>query len=102
MSDSGMVAGSISLVAPELKQGQLPSPASDMYAFGGIMLWVELLIACLHYHLKVWNNKCVCVCVYIYVCVCICICMYICVYICICVCVCMCVCIYIYIYIYIY
>ncbi len=49
MSDSGMVAGSISLVAPELKQGQLPSPASDMYAFGGIMLWVELLIACLHY-----------------------------------------------------
>uniref|UniRef100_A0A673HYP7 Serine/threonine kinase 31 n=1 Tax=Sinocyclocheilus rhinocerous TaxID=307959 RepID=A0A673HYP7_9TELE len=45
VSDSGMVAGSIRLVAPELKQGQLPSPASDMYAFGGIMLWVELLLA---------------------------------------------------------
>lgn len=45
MLDSGMVAGSISLVAPELKQGQPPSPAADMYAFGGIMLWVELLLA---------------------------------------------------------
>ncbi|KAK2903315.1 hypothetical protein Q8A67_008028 [Cirrhinus molitorella] len=42
VSDSGMVAGSISLVAPELKQGQLPSPASDMYAFGGIMLWLHV------------------------------------------------------------
>ncbi|RXN33391.1 serine threonine- kinase 31 isoform X1 [Labeo rohita] len=41
VSDSGMVAGSISLVAPELKQGQAPSPASDMYAFGGIMLWMH-------------------------------------------------------------
>ncbi|XP_050986540.1 serine/threonine kinase 31 [Labeo rohita] len=42
VSDSGMVAGSISLVAPELKQGQAPSPASDMYAFGGIMLWLHV------------------------------------------------------------
>ncbi|KAF4103466.1 hypothetical protein G5714_016349 [Onychostoma macrolepis] len=40
--DSGMVAGSISLVAPELKQGQMPSPASDMFAFGGIMLWLHV------------------------------------------------------------
>ncbi|XP_059363471.1 serine/threonine-protein kinase 31-like isoform X1 [Carassius carassius] len=40
--DSGMVAGSISLVAPELKQRQPPSPASDMYAFGGIMLWLHV------------------------------------------------------------
>lgn len=47
MFDSGMVAGSISLVAPELKQGQPPSPATDIYAFGGIMLWVELLLSCL-------------------------------------------------------
>ncbi|ROL49884.1 Serine/threonine-protein kinase 31 [Anabarilius grahami] len=40
--DSGMVAGSISLVAPELKQGQPPSPATDMYAFGGILLWLHV------------------------------------------------------------
>lgn len=40
--DSGMVAGSISLVAPELKQGRPPSPASDMYSFGGIMLWLHV------------------------------------------------------------
>ncbi|XP_036434055.1 serine/threonine-protein kinase 31-like [Colossoma macropomum] len=39
-ADSGMVAGSISLMAPELRWGQLPSPASDMYAFGGLILWV--------------------------------------------------------------
>ncbi|KAL7887538.1 hypothetical protein AOLI_G00052590 [Acnodon oligacanthus] len=39
-ADSGMVAGSISLVAPELGWGQLPSPASDMYAFGGLILWL--------------------------------------------------------------
>ncbi|XP_043117691.1 serine/threonine-protein kinase 31-like [Puntigrus tetrazona] len=42
VSDSGMVAGSISLVDPELKKGQLPSSASDMYAFGGIMLWLHV------------------------------------------------------------
>ncbi|XP_016413986.1 serine/threonine-protein kinase 31 isoform X1 [Sinocyclocheilus rhinocerous] len=42
VSDRGMVAGSISLVAPELKQGQPPSPASDMYAFGGIVLWLHV------------------------------------------------------------
>ncbi|XP_067305868.1 serine/threonine-protein kinase 31-like [Pseudorasbora parva] len=40
--DSGMVAGSISLVAPELKQGRPPSPATDMYSFGGIMLWLHV------------------------------------------------------------
>nr|XP_009290547.1 serine/threonine-protein kinase 31-like [Danio rerio] len=39
--DSGMIAGFISLVAPEVKQGQPPSPSSDMYAFGGIMLWLH-------------------------------------------------------------
>ncbi|KAF7698227.1 serine/threonine kinase 31 [Silurus meridionalis] len=38
--DCGMVTGSISLVAPELKQSKPPSPASDMYAFGGLMLWL--------------------------------------------------------------
>ncbi|XP_076826806.1 serine/threonine-protein kinase 31 [Brachyhypopomus gauderio] len=39
--DSGMVAGPISLVAPELRQGQPPTPASDMYAMGGLMLWLS-------------------------------------------------------------
>uniref|UniRef100_A0A3B1IQV6 Serine/threonine kinase 31 n=1 Tax=Astyanax mexicanus TaxID=7994 RepID=A0A3B1IQV6_ASTMX len=39
--DRGMLAGSISLVAPELRLGQLPSPASDMYAIGGLMLWLH-------------------------------------------------------------
>ncbi|KAK1795245.1 hypothetical protein P4O66_010425 [Electrophorus voltai] len=39
--DSGMVAGSICLVAPELRRGQPPTPASDMYAIGGIMLWLS-------------------------------------------------------------
>ncbi|XP_037392710.1 pro-neuropeptide Y [Pygocentrus nattereri] len=34
------MAGSISLVARELRWGQLPSPASDMYAFGGLILWL--------------------------------------------------------------
>lgn len=38
--DSGMVAGSVSLVAPELREGEPPSPTSDMYAFGGLMFWV--------------------------------------------------------------
>ncbi|XP_017344903.1 serine/threonine kinase 31 isoform X1 [Ictalurus punctatus] len=40
--DCGMVAGSISLVAPELRQSQLPSPATDMYAVGGVMLWLHV------------------------------------------------------------
>ncbi|KAM9457020.1 serine/threonine-protein kinase 31 isoform 2-T2 [Clarias gariepinus] len=39
--DCGMVAGSISLVAPELRRGEPPSPASDMYAVGGLMLWLH-------------------------------------------------------------
>ncbi|KAI7807028.1 serine/threonine-protein kinase 31-like [Triplophysa rosa] len=41
-TDSGMVAGSISLVAPELRKGHPPSPATDMYAFGGILLWLHV------------------------------------------------------------
>ncbi|XP_055066329.2 serine/threonine-protein kinase 31 [Misgurnus anguillicaudatus] len=41
-TDSGMVAGSISLIAPELRHGHPPSPATDMYAFGGIMLWLHV------------------------------------------------------------
>uniref|UniRef100_A0AAY5K3Y2 Serine/threonine kinase 31 n=1 Tax=Esox lucius TaxID=8010 RepID=A0AAY5K3Y2_ESOLU len=41
--DSGMVAGSISLVAPELRQapGTPPSPASDMYSYGCLLLWLH-------------------------------------------------------------
>ncbi|NXA35153.1 STK31 kinase, partial [Eudromia elegans] len=35
-----LVAGALSLVSPELKRGQPPSAASDMYAFGGLLLWV--------------------------------------------------------------
>lgn len=46
--DCGMVAGSISLVAPELRRREPPSPATDMYAFGGLMLWVGHLIDKLH------------------------------------------------------
>ncbi|XP_056617631.1 serine/threonine-protein kinase 31-like isoform X2 [Triplophysa dalaica] len=41
-TDSGMVAGSISLVAPELRKGHPLSPATDMYAFGGILLWLHV------------------------------------------------------------
>ncbi|KAL0985456.1 hypothetical protein UPYG_G00157130 [Umbra pygmaea] len=41
--DSGMVAGSISLVAPELRQtpGTPPSSASDMYSYGCLLLWLH-------------------------------------------------------------
>ncbi|XP_036394625.1 serine/threonine-protein kinase 31-like [Megalops cyprinoides] len=39
--DSGMVAGTLSLVAPEVRQGHLPSQTCDMYAFGCLMLWVR-------------------------------------------------------------
>ncbi|XP_047656426.1 serine/threonine kinase 31 isoform X2 [Tachysurus fulvidraco] len=39
--DYGMVAGSISLVAPELRQSEPPSPATDMYAVGGLVLWLH-------------------------------------------------------------
>ncbi|KAG7335125.1 hypothetical protein KOW79_001721 [Hemibagrus wyckioides] len=39
--DCGMVAGSISLLAPELRQSEPPSPATDMYAVGGLMLWLH-------------------------------------------------------------
>ncbi|NXA52542.1 STK31 kinase, partial [Nothocercus julius] len=35
-----LVAGALSLVSPELKRGQPPSAASDMFAFGGLLLWV--------------------------------------------------------------
>ncbi|NXL31280.1 STK31 kinase, partial [Glaucidium brasilianum] len=35
-----MVAGTLSLVSPELKMGQPASPASDMYAYGCLLFWV--------------------------------------------------------------
>ncbi|NXD12360.1 STK31 kinase, partial [Nothocercus nigrocapillus] len=35
-----LVAGALSLVSPELKRGQPPSAASDMFAFGGLLLWL--------------------------------------------------------------
>ncbi|NWJ05268.1 STK31 kinase, partial [Crypturellus undulatus] len=35
-----LVAGTLSLVSPELKRGQPPSAASDMFAFGGLLLWL--------------------------------------------------------------
>ncbi|XP_046899246.1 serine/threonine kinase 31 [Hypomesus transpacificus] len=39
----GMVAGSVSLVAPELRQGSAPpSPASDMFSFGCLLLWLHV------------------------------------------------------------
>uniref|UniRef100_A0A4W5L063 Serine/threonine kinase 31 n=1 Tax=Hucho hucho TaxID=62062 RepID=A0A4W5L063_9TELE len=43
--DSGMVAGSISLVAPELRQtqGTPPTPACDMYSYGCLLFWVKYL-----------------------------------------------------------
>uniref|UniRef100_A0A674CC87 Serine/threonine-protein kinase 31-like n=1 Tax=Salmo trutta TaxID=8032 RepID=A0A674CC87_SALTR len=43
--DSGMVAGSISLVAPELcqTQGTPPTPACDMYSYGCLLFWVKYL-----------------------------------------------------------
>ena len=44
------LAGSIDLVAPELRQGlATPSPACDMFAFGCLMLWVRYI---LQYHLE--------------------------------------------------
>ncbi|XP_071004188.1 serine/threonine-protein kinase 31 [Oncorhynchus clarkii lewisi] len=41
--DSGMVAGSISLVAPELRQtqGTPPTPACDMYSYGCLLFWLH-------------------------------------------------------------
>nr|XP_046194026.1 serine/threonine-protein kinase 31-like [Oncorhynchus gorbuscha] len=41
--DSGMVAGSISLVAPELRQtqGTPPTPACDMYSYGCLLFWLN-------------------------------------------------------------
>uniref|UniRef100_A0A663MJG0 Serine/threonine kinase 31 n=1 Tax=Athene cunicularia TaxID=194338 RepID=A0A663MJG0_ATHCN len=38
-----MVAGTLSLVSPELKVGQPASPASDMYAYGCLLFWVSVL-----------------------------------------------------------
>ncbi|XP_026698862.1 serine/threonine-protein kinase 31 [Athene cunicularia] len=35
-----MVAGTLSLVSPELKVGQPASPASDMYAYGCLLFWL--------------------------------------------------------------
>ncbi|NXG33992.1 STK31 kinase, partial [Dromaius novaehollandiae] len=37
---SSMVVGTLSLVSPELKMGQPASPASDMYAYGCLLLWL--------------------------------------------------------------
>ncbi|XP_068791217.1 serine/threonine-protein kinase 31 isoform X1 [Struthio camelus] len=37
---STMVVGTLSLVSPELKMGQPASPASDMYAYGCLLLWL--------------------------------------------------------------
>ncbi|XP_030648173.1 serine/threonine-protein kinase 31 [Chanos chanos] len=41
-ADSCMVAGGISLVAPELFHGLTPTSASDMYAFGCLLLWLHV------------------------------------------------------------
>uniref|UniRef100_A0A8B9S5A6 Serine/threonine kinase 31 n=1 Tax=Apteryx owenii TaxID=8824 RepID=A0A8B9S5A6_APTOW len=38
---STMVVGTLSLVSPELKMGQPASLASDMYAYGCLLLWVS-------------------------------------------------------------
>ncbi|KFO84783.1 Serine/threonine-protein kinase 31, partial [Buceros rhinoceros silvestris] len=35
-----MVVGTLSLISPELKMGQPASPASDMYAYGCLLLWL--------------------------------------------------------------
>ncbi|XP_064204980.1 serine/threonine kinase 31 isoform X1 [Anguilla rostrata] len=40
-ANSGMVAGSLSLVAPEVRQGQPPSLSCDMYSFGCLLLWLH-------------------------------------------------------------
>ncbi|KAK6327075.1 hypothetical protein J4Q44_G00027200 [Coregonus suidteri] len=41
--DSGMVTGSISLVAPELRQAQgtPPTPACDLYSYGCLLFWLH-------------------------------------------------------------
>ncbi|XP_035261784.1 serine/threonine-protein kinase 31 isoform X2 [Anguilla anguilla] len=40
-ANSGMVAGSLSLVAPEVRQGQPPSLSCDMYSFGCLLFWLH-------------------------------------------------------------
>ncbi|XP_041098485.1 serine/threonine-protein kinase 31-like [Polyodon spathula] len=40
-STTWMVAGNISLAAPELKDRQTTSPSSDMYAYGCLLLWLN-------------------------------------------------------------
>ncbi|KFV75390.1 Serine/threonine-protein kinase 31, partial [Dryobates pubescens] len=37
---SSMVVGTLSLVSPEVKMGEPASPASDMYAYGCLLLWL--------------------------------------------------------------
>ncbi|KFP39469.1 Serine/threonine-protein kinase 31, partial [Chlamydotis macqueenii] len=37
---NSMVVSTLSLVSPELKMGQPPSPASDMYAYGCLLFWL--------------------------------------------------------------
>ncbi|XP_063078752.1 mucin-4-like isoform X2 [Engraulis encrasicolus] len=36
-----MKAGSVCLVSPEVQQGGATTPASDMYSFGGLLLWLN-------------------------------------------------------------
>ncbi|KAJ8354465.1 hypothetical protein SKAU_G00220320 [Synaphobranchus kaupii] len=40
-AERGMVVGSLSLVAPEMRQGQSASQSCDMYSFGCLMLWLH-------------------------------------------------------------
>ncbi|MBN3297982.1 STK31 kinase, partial [Amia calva] len=41
---SWMVAGDLSLAAPEVRTGRPASSACDMYAFGGVLLWVSVFL----------------------------------------------------------
>ncbi|XP_072534834.1 serine/threonine-protein kinase 31 [Salminus brasiliensis] len=54
--DIGMAAGSVSLVAPELRRGQPPSPASDMYAFGGLVLFMLLTLELWRMSNYLWSS----------------------------------------------
>ncbi|KAG9345180.1 hypothetical protein JZ751_009723 [Albula glossodonta] len=39
--NSSMAVGSLSLVAPEVRQGKSPSQSCDLYAFGCLLLWLH-------------------------------------------------------------
>ncbi|XP_048882562.1 serine/threonine kinase 31 [Brienomyrus brachyistius] len=41
VADPRMLAGALSLVAPEVAQGEPPSPACDVYALGCLLLWLH-------------------------------------------------------------